>query len=532
VGEVGGKVYLIGAGPGDPGLFTLKGKRCLEEADVVVYDYLANPRLLRYVKPDAEVVYVGKRAGQHTLPQEEIGRLLVERARQGKVVARLKGGDPFIFGRGGEEAEELAAARIPFEVVPGVTAAVAAPAYAGIPLTHRDFTSTVAFITGHEDPTKEEASIAWDKIATGIGTLVFFMGVGQLPEIVARLTQHGRSPDTPAAVIRWGTRAEQEVVTGTLADLAEKCRGMKPPALIVVGEVVALREKLRWFEGKPLFGKRILITRAREQASTFARVLEAAGAEVVEFPTISLAPPESWAPLDAAIGRIREYQWVIFTSANGVRFFRERLESAARDVRDLHGITVCAIGPATAGALEILGIRADVVPAEFKAEALVEAIGAAVGAERLRGSRVLLVRAAEAREVIPEELTRRGATVDVVPAYRTLRSTSDASGVRTMLRDGKIHAVTFTSSSTVKHFLELVGNEAATLLKGVVVASIGPITAETAAGHGIASHLVPENYTIPALAEALVRHFQDARREAAGLAPYERNVEYRTPNVE
>ncbi len=515
--EARGKVYLIGAGPGDPGLLTLKGKRCLEEADVVVYDFLANPRLLRYTKPDAELIFVGKQAGRHTLPQEEIGRLLVEQAKQGKVVARLKGGDPFIFGRGGEEAEDLVAARIPFEVVPGVTAAVAAPAYAGIPLTHRDFTSTVAFVTGHEDPTKEATSIAWDKIATGVGTLVFFMGVGQLPEIAEKLVSHGRSPDTPAAVIRWGTRAEQEVVTGTLVDLPEKCRGMPPPALIVVGEVVALREKLRWFETMPLAGKRILITRAREQASTFAGVLEAAGAEVVEFPTITVVPPESWAPLDAAIGRLREYAWVIFTSRNGVRFFWERLQHAGRDVRDLHGITVCAIGPATAGALRALGVRADVVPAEFKAEALVEAIGAvsegaSTGGTGIRGARVLLARAAEAREVLPEELTRRGAQVDVVPAYRTIRSAPEAEPVRAMLRDGNIQAVTFTSTSTDKHFLELVGDEARKLLRGVVVASIGPITAEAAARHGIASDIVPENYTIPALAEALIRHFQTSGR--------------------
>ncbi len=510
--EARGKVYLIGAGPGDPGLLTLKGKRCLEEADVVVYDHLANPRLLRYSRSDAELIFVGKQAGRHTLPQEEIGRLLVEQAKLGKVVARLKGGDPFIFGRGGEEAEDLVAARIPFEVVPGVTAGVAAPAYAGIPLTHRDLTSTVAFITGHEDPTKDATSIAWDKIATGIGTLVFFMGVGQLPEIAAKLVGHGRSPQTPAAVIRWGTRAEQEVVTGTLADIAEQCRGMKPPALILVGEVVALREKLRWFEAMPLAGKRILITRAREQASAFAAVLEAAGAEVVEFPTISIVPPESWAPLDAAIGRLREYQWVIFTSSNGVRFFRDRLQHAGRDVRDLHGITICAIGPATAAALATIGVRADLVPAEFKAEALLEAIRTVPGGADLRGARVLLARAAEAREALPEELTRRGAQVDVVPAYRTVRSTPEAEPVRAMLRDRNIHAVTFTSSSTVKHFLELVGEEARDLLRGVVVASIGPITAETAARRGIASDIVPENYTIPALAEALIRHFHTSGR--------------------
>jgi uroporphyrinogen III methyltransferase/synthase len=256
VGEAVGTVYLIGAGPGDPGLFTLKGKRCLEGADVVAYDALANQRLLAYAKPGCELIYVGKRGGQHALPQEEIGRLLIQRARAGKIVARLKGGDPFIFGRGGEEAEELVAAGVPFEVVPGVTSAVAAPAYAGIPLTHRDFTSTVAFVTGHEDPAKEDTGIAWDKIATGIGTLVFFMGVGRLSEIVAQLVKHGRSADTPAALIRWGTRPEQAVVTGTLANLEYRCTGIKPPALIVVGEVVRLRDTLRWFEDKPRGSRR------------------------------------------------------------------------------------------------------------------------------------------------------------------------------------------------------------------------------------------------------------------------------------
>jgi uroporphyrinogen III methyltransferase/synthase len=505
-----GTVYLIGAGPGDPGLLTLKGKRCLEQADVVAYDALANPRLLAHAKPGAELIYVGKQGGQHALAQEEIGRLLVERARAGKMIARLKGGDPFIFGRGGEEAVELAAAGIPFELVPGVTSAVAAPAYAGIPLTHRDLASTVAFVTGHEDPTKEDTSIAWDKIATGIGTLVFLMGVAQLPDIVKRLVEHGCSPDTPAAVIRWGTRADQSVVEGTLGTLADRCAGMTPPALIVVGEVVRLREKLRWFEDKPLFGKRILITRAREQASVFAERLEAAGAEVIEFPTIRIEPPESWNPLDAAIRQLREYHWVIFTSANGVRFFWDRLQACGRDVRDLFGMTVCAIGPATAAALLERGVRADLVPPEFKAEALVEA----VGSEQVRNARVLLPRAAEAREVIPEELTRRGAKVDVVPAYRTIKNTANADELRTMLREGHIHAVTFTSSSTVRHFLHLMGDESAGLLHNVLVASIGPITADTAARHGIVSHIVPESYTIPALAEALVRHFQGVRRSA------------------
>jgi uroporphyrinogen III methyltransferase/synthase len=511
VAEERGKVYLIGAGPGDPGLLTLKGKQCLEEADVIAYDALANPRLLTHARPGAELIYVGKRGGQHALPQDEIGRLLVERARAGKVVARLKGGDPFIFGRGGEEAEELADAGIPFEVVPGVTSAVAAPAYAGIPLTHRDFTSTVAFVTGHEDPTKEDTSIAWDKIATGIGTLVFFMGVGRLPEIVKQLVDHGRAPETPAAVIRWGPRADQTVVTGTLATLEERCAGIKPPARIVVGARGAQPPKHPGFEDKPLFGKRILITRAREQASAFAQRLEAAGAEVVEFPTIQIVPPDSWDPLDTAIGRLRDYQWAIFTSANGVRFFWERMRHVGRDVRDLFGIRVCAIGPATAAALLERGVRADVVPAEFRAEALVDALAG----QPIRGTRILLARAAEAREVLPDELARHGATVDVVPAYRTIKSGANAEELRDLLREGKIHVVTFTSSSTVNHFLELAGDEAPTLLRGVVVASIGPITAETAGRHGISSQIVPTSYTIPALTEALVRHFT-GETEASG----------------
>jgi uroporphyrinogen III methyltransferase/synthase len=436
----------------------------------------------------------------------------VERARAGRIVARLKGGDPFIFGRGGEEAEELVEAGIPFEVVPGVTSAVAAPAYAGIPLTHRDFTSTVAFVTGHEDPTKADTSIAWDTLATGIGTLVFFMGVGRLAEIVTQLVRHGRPPETPAAVIRWGTRADQAVVTGTLATLEERAAGIAPPALIVVGDVVTLREKLRWFEDKPLFGKRILITRAREQASVFARRLEAAGAEVIEFPTIQIVPPDSWDALDAAIGRLRDYQWLIFTSANGIRFFWERMRHAERDVRDLHGIRICAIGPATAAALLERGVRADVVPGEFRAEALVEALGG----QPMRGARILLARATEARAVLPDELTRLGATVDVAPAYRTVKSDANADELREMLRTGKIHVVTFTSSSTVTHFLELAGDELPSLLAGVVVASIGPITAETAARHGIASHIIPASFTIPALTEAVVRYF------TGGVSPSDR----------
>jgi uroporphyrinogen III methyltransferase/synthase len=502
-----GTVSLVGAGPGDPGLLTLKGMRCLAEADVVIYDALANPRLLEHAPSSAERIYVGKTAGRHTLPQEEINRLLVAQAAAGKRVVRLKGGDPFIFGRGGEEVEVLAAAGIPFEVVPGITSAIAGPAYAGIPLTHRDFTATVAFVTGHEDPTKADSNIAWDKLATGVGTLVFFMGVGRLPEIVEQLTRHGRAPETPAAVVRWGTRADQEVVTGTLADLVEKSRGMKPPALIVVGEVVRLRETLAWFERRPLFGKRILVTRAREQASEFARRLEAAGAEVVEYPAIAILPPESFQPLDAAIGRLREFSWLILTSVNGVRFFWERLLAAGKDSRALAGLKIAAIGPATAKALASHGIRADVVPSEFKAEGLLEALAG----EAISGVGVLIARAAEAREILPETLRARGARVEVVPAYRTVKNAEDAAALRAMLQEKAIHVVTFTSSSTVTNFLELAGPEPARLLDGVLVASIGPVTAETAARHGIVSQILTDRYTIPALVEALVAHFRTPR---------------------
>ena len=501
-----GKVYLVGAGPGDPGLFTLKGRRCLEEAEVIVYDALANPRLLRYARPEAELIYAGKRGGAHSLPQEEIERLLVAKATEGRIVVRLKGGDPFLFGRGGEEAEALAAAKISFEVVPGVSAAAAVPAYAGIPLTHRDLTSTVAFITGHEDPTKAQSDIAWDKVATGIGTLVFFMGVSRLPEIVAQLTRHGRAPATPAAVIRWGTRAEQQVITGTLGDLTEKAQGVKPPALVVVGDVVARRSRLAWTESMPLFGKRVLITRTREQASALAERLEAAGAEVVEFPTIAILPPESWGPLDDAIGRLSAYQIVIFTSANGVHAFQARLIAAQKDARSLAGIKVCAIGPATAAALAAIGVRADVVPAEFRAEGLVEAVDSTIA-----DAEILVVRAERARELLPEELSRRGARVQVVPAYRTVAAATDPEAIRAMLRDGDIHVVTFTSSSTVTRFLELIGLEAVGLLKRVVVASIGPVTAETASRAGIVSQIVPASYTIPALADALITFFRPSK---------------------
>jgi len=502
-----GKVYLIGAGPGDPGLITVKGLACLKKADVVVYDYLSNEQLLSSAKEGAERVYVGKKGGNHTLSQEQINALIIREAKEGKIVVRLKGGDSFIFGRGGEEAEEMTEAGIPFEIVPGITSAIAVPAYAGIPLTHRDYTSTVAFITGHEDPTKEESKIAWDKISMGAGTLVFLMGAGNLPMIAAELMKNGRDPETPVALIRRGTLPEQETTIGKLGTIGEiaRTKKIKPPLIILVGEVVALRDKLNWFETLPFFGRRILVTRAREQASDLSERLRELGAMPVEFPTIEVIPPESWADVDHCAAQMTMYDWVIFTSVNGVKFFLERLLALGGDIRDLKGPRVCAIGPKTAGALEALKIRVDFVPSEYRAEC----IFAGLRDENLRGKRILIPRAKVARDVLPEELGKAGALVDVVEVYRTVRPEGNGEEVEALLRGGAISAVTFTSSSTVSNFVEMIGaEEVRKLTAGVPIASIGPITAEKARSFGIETTVMPKEYTIPALVDALAEYFK------------------------
>ena len=349
-----GKVYLVGAGPGDPELLTLKGRRLLGEAEVVIYDFLAHPSLLKFISPAAETIYVGKKGGDHTLPQGDINQLIIDRAQTGKQVVRLKGGDPFIFGRGGEEAEELFKAGIPFEVVPGITSAIAVPAYAGIPLTHRRYNSSVAFITGHEDPLKDQTGLDWEKLATGVETLVFLMGYKNLPRIVERLIQNGRPPRTPAALIRWGTTPEQITVTGSLEEIVPlaEAAGLGPPAILVVGSVVELRDRLSWFERRPLFGKQIVVTRTREQASDLVVRLENLGAHCLEFPTIRLAPPSSWEELDQSIRSLSSYDWILFTSPNGVEAFFERLAALGFDLRDLKGLQIGAIGPATAEAFK------------------------------------------------------------------------------------------------------------------------------------------------------------------------------------
>jgi len=493
---------------------TLKGKECLEEADIVLYDYLANPVLLQYAPATAQRIYVGRRGRGQYQDQADINRLLIDRAKEGNVVVRLKGGDPFVFGRGGEEAEAVAAAGVSFEVVPGVTAAVAVPAYAGIPVTHRTFASTVTFVTGHEDPTKPATLLEWPKLASTSGTLVFMMGMKNLPSIVGQLLSEGRSSDTPVAAIRWGTKADQQTVVGILGDIVEKTEAvqLEPPTVIVVGEVVRLRGQLNWFETKPLFGKRIVLTRAQEQVGEFSRVLAAYGAEPVEVPTIQIVSPPSWQAIDDAMTRLNTYQWLIFTSVNGVRPFMDRLHAAGKDARALASLRLCAIGPRTAQELGTYGLTPDVVPAEFQAEGLIAALGH-VG---IRGSRVLIPRAEVAREILPEQLRELGATVDVIPVYRTIAPVVDVESLTQQLRDGRVAALTFTSSSTVRNFVELFGGQEVVkrLVAQVAIACIGPITARTAEEYGLTVTIMPAENTVPALAEAIVRHFSEGVRVA------------------
>ena len=497
-----GRVYIIGAGPGDPGLITLRGVQCIREADVIIYDHLVSPEILRHAGEKTRLIYAGKQGGDHTLSQWEINNLLVAEAGQGAIVARLKGGDPFIFGRGGEEAEVLREAGIPFEVVPGISSAVAVPAYAGIPLTHRNHTVSVAFVTGHEDPAKGKSDLDWRTLA-GIGTLVILMGVKNLPAIAENLIRNGKDAATPAALIRWGTTPDQETLTGTLGDIAQKAeeRRFSPPSIFVVGGVVALRETLNWFETKPLFGRGIVITRPEAQTEELSEPLRARGARVIHFPVIRIAPPESWEELDGAIDRLESYRWIIFTSANGVAFFFRRLRERGRDIRDLKGIRIATIGPATASAVETLGIRVDLVPEEFISEGVVKAFAG----EDLRGRRVLLPRAEQARDVIPEGLAKMGADVDVATAYRTVRSDRNAAELQSFLAEEKVDVITFTSPSTVANFLGIMGPDFH-LPSKVRIACIGPVTEAAARKAGFPVDILQERYTIPGLVEALTEY--------------------------
>jgi len=499
-----GKVYIIGAGPGDAGLITLKGIDCLREADVVIYDYLVSKDLLKYAKADARFIYAGKQGGAHTMSQWQINDLLLKEAKTGNIVARLKGGDPFIFGRGGEEAEKLTANKISFEIVPGVTSAIAVPAYAGIPLTHRGLTSTVAFVTGHEDPTKEKSDIDWSALAR-IGTLVFLMGVKNIEKIVRELKDNGRSPKTPAALIRWGTTSRQEIIEGNLSNIVKLVRERKfaPPAILVVGEVVALRETLQWFDSKPLFGKGVVITRPEKQADDLAKLLIKEGAKPIHFPTIKIVPPPSWRELDMAIKNLEDYDWLIFTSANGVAFFFERLFAKKKDIRDLKGIKICCIGPATAQQVVSRGIKVDLVPQKFISEGIMESFARTT----LKGKKIILARAAEARDVLPEGLKKLGANVDVATAYVTVNSGKKKNELEALFEEGQVDVITFTSSSTVNNFIKIMGSNFK-LPKGIKIACIGPVTAAAAKKAGFSVDIHQEEYTMEGLVGALIDYFK------------------------
>jgi uroporphyrinogen III methyltransferase/synthase len=509
---VAGKVYLVGAGPGDPGLLTVKGKRCLERADVVIYDYLANPRLLDYTRADAQRILVGKHGGGVRVEQDVITKLTIDHALAGRVVVRLKGGDPFIFGRGGEEAAAIRAAGLEFEIVPGVSSAIAVPAYAGIPLTHRQLASNVIFTTGYEYPTKEEPAVHWAELARSGSTLVILMAVGQLQSSMEKLIAGGLAPTAPVALIRWGTRADQETVVGTAATISAlaEAHQVRPPAIAVVGEVVELREQLNWFERKPLFGRRIVITRPRAQAAEFAEQLEAFGAEVVPFPTIEMAPPPSLAAVDDAMRRAAEFDWVVFTSANGVRVFFERLQALGGDVRDWHHARFAAIGPQTAKALQQYYVRVDIVPEEFRAEAVVDALVQA----GVAGKRILLPRAVGARDVLPVQLRQHGALMEEVATYTTALPSDTAGELRGLLLSGGADLVTFTSSSTVDNFVAVFKGEVERVLAHAAVGCIGPITADTARSYGMRVDIQPSSYTIPAFVDAIVRYYSDQPRKS------------------
>ena len=500
-----GHVVLVGAGPGDEGLLTLRGKEWLEQADVIIYDYLVNWNMMRHARENVETIYAGKTEGHATLSQKEINSLLISKAQAGKIVVRLKGGDPFLFGRGGEEALALKEAGIAVTVVPGVTSPFGVAAYAGIPLTHRDYSSTVTIITGSNEKNQKDAHIDWEKIASRAGTLVFLMGARKLPLICEKLMKFGKNPGTPIAVIQWGTTSRQKTWTGTLKTIIDTAMKEKiaPPALTIIGEVVNLKPMMEWYESLPLFGKTVVITRAEDQSDSMFHLLQEKGAEPFSFPVIQTVPPDDWAPLDDALTRLPQYHGLIFTSANGVKFFMRRLKENKQDIREVKGVRIYTIGPKTESAVCAFGIQVDVVPENFVAESLIESLGR----EKVEGKRFLIPRAAAARELLPEQLREMGAQVDVVPAYQTVLPKRKNEGLARRLKDGAIQVITFTSSSTVTNFLDQTGADLRPYLANVTFACIGPITANTAREKGLNVDIIPKQYTVDALVAAIVDHF-------------------------
>jgi uroporphyrinogen III methyltransferase/synthase len=501
-------VYLIGAGPGAPDLISARGLRCLQAADVVIYDHLVHRRLLQFAPAAAERIDVGSAAPQ-SLDQEAICYLIAEKAREGKLIARLKWGDPFVFDQGGVEALFFHEQRIPFEVVPGMPITLAAPAYAGIPVTYPGGGDTLTFIRGYEAEGREQPKVDWAALARLDGTVVSFAGPRQLTSITHALLAHGRSPDESAAIIRHGTLLNQQTTTGTLQELADRLNdgAITEPGVLVVGKVVGFREYLRWFDAKPLVGRRVLVTRSKDQAGELVEMLEAQGAEAVEAPLIDIVPPEDYGPLDEACEHAGAFDWIVFTSANGATAFMDRLLQGPRDVRALAGAKLCAVGPGTASRLTRFGLKVDLIPDDHSAEGVVTALK---GAGSIKGKRVLFPKADIARDVLPEQLREAGADVIEVVAYRTVTAESDAHlGIYRQLLDRRIDAVTFSSASAVRAFVTIYGaDQAVDLLNHTIVATIGPVTADAALRYGITPQVTPSTSTMPALVEALVAEFQ------------------------
>ena len=504
-----GKVYLVGAGPGDLGLVTLRAKECIEQADVIVYDHLANPEMLGWAREDAEIIYAGKEAGKHAPKQDEINALLIEKAREGKQVVRLKGGDPFVFGRGAEEAKAVVDAGIAFEIVPGITSAIAGPAYAGIPVTNRAQNSHVTFFTGHEDPAKTQSSIDYAALAKLGGTQVMLMGVERIEAIARRMMEQGARKDLPVALVRWATTGRQETLVGALENIAQRVAdlGFEAPAVAVFGDVVALRENLSWYEKRPLSGKRIVVTRTRKQASELSNRLRALGAEIVELPTIRIEPPTDLREFAELVQDAHSYDWIVFTSPNGVEAFFEMFFKLYDDAREIGGVRIAAIGPATAQRVKDYHLHVDLQPEEFVAEAIVREFAKQGGVENLR---ILIARAEKARDVLPKELSGLGAIVDEGFAYRTVPETRDATGARRRLLEEGADLITFTSSSAVENFVAL----GLPWPKGMQVASIGPVTSKTAREQGLKIDIQARRYDIEGLVEAIRSFF--AKEEGHG----------------
>jgi uroporphyrinogen III methyltransferase/synthase len=497
-----GKCFLVGAGPGDLGLVTLRAKECIEQADVIVYDYLSNPEMLKWAPESAEIIYAGKKAGAHTLVQDEINALLVEKTRDGKQVVRLKGGDPFVFGRGAEEAQALAAARVPFVVVPGITSAIAGPAYAGIPVTHRGKNSQVTFFTGHEDPEKSGTSIDFAALAKLGGTQVMLMGVERIEAIAREMLANGMRSDLPVALIRWATTGRQETLVGNLENIARHIAetGFTAPAVAVFGDVVALRNELNWFEDRPLSGKRIVVTRTRSQAGVLSEQLRALGADVIELPTIRIEPPSDLRSFAELVQDAHGYDWIVFTSPNGVTAFFDLFYKLYDDAREIGGVRIAAIGSATAQRIRDFHLKVDLQPEEFVAESIVREFRQQGGVENLR---ILLARAEKARDLLPKELSALGAIVDEGFAYRTVPETRDVTGARRRLLEEGADLITFTSSSTVENFLAL----GLAWPPGMQIASIGPITSATAREHGLEVAIEARRHDITGLVEAIRKFF-------------------------